>query len=407
LNQSEWKDRDIEDLVKRLPQIQDDRPSQYIQARMERQKKKSQASFKRFIPAVAALAAIFIMVLLAPTVLNQLTETSMEKSESGTADSSRGSEDKIEMAPQQKKTEILPESSNDEKVAMTDDGQEETSELTMSENLKEPKERLSLYEEDLEGKEFYSFGLVSPDAVPIPVSIVEEPREEDWLTRHEQLAEKLPETDWGLEDYLPLKGDLSLDKNKVIFTLNSEHSYSGSSAVEYAFFHSLQYSYQHKGLEELVLKDHDGSVPHFSSMGEFSKIDLNEKVHTAYYLYSPNGRDRFLVPDNINRGGIKESMEAMKNADSGLFQSVIPKDINFSVTETDGLVTISFLNELDLETLDEQIALEMFEGILLTSRSCGFEKAKFENIKQQSWNGFNFYGPIETPISPNKKSLMN
>ncbi|CAN7340624.1 hypothetical protein [Rossellomorea sp. LjRoot5] len=407
MNKSEWKDRDIEYLIKKLPQIKDDRTSQYIQARMESRKKKSQASFKRFIPAVAALAAIFIMVLLAPTVLNQLTETSMDKPETGTADSTGSSENNMEMASREKKTELPPESRKEEKVAVTEDNQKENNKLTMSEDPQEPKKRLSLYEDDIKGKELYNFGLVSPDAVPIPVSIVEEQKKEDWLTRHEQIAEKLPETDWGLEDYLPLNGDVSFDKNKVIFTLRPDHSYSGRSAVEYAFYHSLQYSFQHKGLEEVVLKNQDGSVPQFSSMGEFSSVDLNENTHSAYYLYSPNGKDRFLVPDNINRGGTKEAIQAMKSAETGLFQSVIPKEINFIVAEADEVVTISFLNELDLTSLDEQTAQEMIEGILLTSRSSGYESARFENIKQESWNGFDFTGPIKTPISPNKKSLLN
>ncbi|MCA1058281.1 hypothetical protein LCL96_05015 [Rossellomorea aquimaris] len=404
MNQSEWKDRDIEDLVRKLPHIKDDRSSQSIHARMERQKKKNQLSFKRFTPAVATLAAIFILFLLAPAVLNQFSEQSMEKSESGMADTSGSTEEKIEISTKMKEPEV---SDKEEKAAVAENGLEEQESLTVAEDLEEPKERLSLYEEDLNGKEFYSFGLVSPDAVPIPVSIVDEQTDEDWLSRHEQLAEKLPETDWGLEDYLPLDGEFSLDRNKVVFTLDADHSYSGSSAVEYAFYHSLQYSFQHKGIEEVVLKNPDGTVPQFSSTGEFSKVDLNEEGHTAYYLYSPNGRDRFLVPDNINRGGIKESLEAMKNAETGLFQSVIPKDINFSVTEGDQWVTISFLNELDLDTFDEQTALELIEGILLTSRSSGFKQARFDNIKQESWSGFDFNEPIKTPISPNKKSLVN
>ncbi|PFG05862.1 hypothetical protein [Bacillus sp. es.034] len=405
MNQSEWKDRDIEDLIKKLPQIKDDRTSHYFHAEMEKKTKKSQTPFKRFIPAVAALAAIFIMVLLAPTVLNQLTDTSMEKSGSG---AERGSsENKGEIASLQKESERPPQSSKEGKIAVTEAHPKENSKLAMSEDLKESPKKLSLYEEDLEGKEFYSFGLVSPEAVPIPVTIVEEQRQEDWLTRHEQIGEELPETDWGLEDYLPLDGDVSLDKNKVIFTLAPDHSYSGSSAVEYAFYHSLQYSFQHKGLEKVVLKNQDGSVPQFSSTGEFSSVGLNEKTYSAYYLYSPNGTDRFLVPDNINRGGIKESIQAMKSAETGLFQSVIPKDINFNVTEADEVVTISFLNELDLTTLEEQTAQEMIEGILLTSRSSGFESARFENIKQESWNGFDFTEPIETPISPNKKSVVH
>ncbi|PFA63860.1 hypothetical protein CN378_16350 [Bacillus sp. AFS015802] len=404
MNQSEWKDRDIEELIKRLPQIKDDRTSQYIHARMDR-KKKRPYSFKRFIPAVAALAAIFILFLLAPPVLNQFSETGMEKSESDMSVSSGNSEGKMELAPERKESVAQTEAKKEDQAALTESGEKENNPL--SEDLKEPHTRLSLYKDDLMGKEFYSFGLVSTDAVPIPVSVVDEPTGEDWLARHEQIAEELPEAEWGLEDYLPLDGEFSLDKDRVIFTLDSHHSYSGSSAVEYAFYHSLQYSFQHKGLDEVILREHDGSVPEFSSTGEFSKIDLNEKDHTAYYLYSPNGRDRFLVPDNINRGSIKESIQAMKTAETGLFQSVIPKDINFSVTEADGVVTFSFLNELDLNTLDEMAALEMIEGILLTSKSSGFDEARFENIKQETWNGFDFTGPIETPISPNKKSLIN
>lgn len=408
MNQSDWKDREIEDLVKQLPHIKDNRTPQSIYSKMERHTKKTFVPFRRYMPAFAALTAIFILFLLAPAVMDQLTDKSMENSELSTAGST---ENKAQLHSDMKESEVPLETNKDEKIALTENAKKENSQLMISEDQSEREagsiERLSLYEEDLEGKGLYSFGLVSPDAVPIPVSIVDEPAEKNWLFRHEQIAKKLPETNWGLEDYLPLKGEFSLDDNKVIFTLDSDHSYSGSSAAEYAFYYSLQYSFLHRGFKEIVLKEHDGSVPQFSSTGELSKIDLNEEDHSAYYMYSPDGKERFLVPDNVNRGNVKDSIQAMSNADTDLFQSVIPKNINFNVTESDGLVTISFRNQLDLEAMDDQIALEMLEGILLTSRSSGYENAQFENIKQESWNGFDFNGPIETPISPNRKRLAN
>lgn len=412
MKQSEWKDRDIEDLVKKLPQIKDDRTPQSIYAKMERQNKKTFIALNRFIPTVAALAAVFIMVMLAPTLLNQFNENSMEKSEmkstesSGEETATNSAQDSL--AKSDDKSEMIHDT---DKAQMTDE--KDNSEFSMAETEKglQPttSERLSLYEEDLEGKDYYSYGLVSPEAVPVPISIVDRPAkgEEGWLTRHEEIAGKLPEGEWGMEDFLPLKGKFTLGENKVIFTLDSEHSYSGGSAVEYAFYHSLLYSFQHKGLNEVVLQEQDGSVPEFSSTGEFSKIDLNEDVHTAYYLYSPNGRERFLVPDNINRGNVKESIQAMKNSETSLFQSVIPKNINISVKESEEYLTINFLNELDIETLDNETAMEMIEGILLTSKSSGYERVQFENIKQESWNGFMFNEPIETPISPNKKTFEN
>ncbi|WRP05118.1 hypothetical protein U9J35_14450 [Rossellomorea aquimaris] len=412
MKQSEWKDRDIEDLVKKLPQIKDDRTPQSIYAKMESKNKKTFFAFNRFIPTVAALAAIFIMVMLAPTVLNQFNENSMEKSEMKSTESSGGdsatNSAQDSLAKSDDKSEMTHDTDKDRITADKDN-----SELSMAGTEKDLQpttaERLSLYKEDLEGQDYYSYGLISPEAVPVPISIVDRQADgqEGWMTRHEEIAGELPEGEWGMEDFLPLKGEFTLGENKVIFTLDPEHSYSGASAVEYAFYHSLLYSFQHKGLNEVVLQEQDGSVPEFSSTGEFSKIDLNENVHTAYYLYSPNGRERFLVPDNINRGNVKESIQAMKSSETSLFQSVIPKNINISVTETDGDLTINFLNELDIETLDNETAMEMIEGILLTSKSSGYERVQFENIKQESWNGFMFNGPIETPISPNKKTFEN
>ncbi|MGM0852925.1 MAG: hypothetical protein ACQEWI_10000 [Bacillota bacterium] len=412
MKQSEWKDRDIEDLVKKLPQIKDDRTPQSIYAKMERQNKKTFFAFNRFIPTVAALAAIFIMVMLAPTVLNQFNENSMEKSEMKSMESlgeeSATNSAQDSLGKSNDKSAMIPDSDKDQMTAEKDNN-----ELSMAETEKDLQpttaERLSLYAEDLEGQDYYSYGLVSPEAVPVPISIIDRPAEgeEDWLTRHEEIAGELPEGEWGMEDFLPLKGKFTSGENKVIFTLDSEHSYSGGSAVEYAFYHSLLYSFQHKGLNEVVLQEQDGSVPEFSSTGEFSKIDLNEAVHTAYYLYSPNGRERFLVPDNINRGNVKESIQAMKHTETSLFQSVIPKNINISVTESEGDLTINFLNELDIESLDNETAMEMIEGILLTSKSSGYERVQFENIKQERWNGFMFNEPIETPISPNKKTFEN
>ncbi|MCA1063232.1 GerMN domain-containing protein [Rossellomorea sp. AcN35-11] len=404
MKKSEWKDRDIEELVRKLPQISDDRTPQSIYANIERQNKKRLISFNRVIPTVAALAVMFILVMLAPSVLNQFNEESMEKSEMNSLESS----DKTTGNTAQE-SEHHPKLGNSEMKESS--VQEETSQFSMAVEEREGNpvaaDKLSLYKEDLEGNDFYSYGLISPEAIPVPISVVDEQGEEadGWLVRQEELAGKLPEGSWGMEEYHPLKGNFEMGDNRILFTLDEGHPYSGSSAVEYAFYHSLLYSFQYKDVNEIVLQEHDGSVPQFSSTGEFPRIELNENVHTAYYLYSPNGKERFLVPDNINRGNIKKSIQAMKNPDRNVFQSVIPKNINISVSDSDDDLTINFLNELDIEALHHDRALEMIEGLLLTSKSSGYEKVKFENIKQQKWNGFDFQEPIETPIGPNKKRL--
>ncbi len=97
----------------------------------------------------------------------------------------------------------------------------------------------------------------------------------------------------------------------------------------------------------------------------------------------------------------------MKSSDSRFYESVIPKELNISVKESGKYVTINFLNELDLESMNSRSAMELVEGLLLTAKSSGYEKVVFHNIKQGNWGGFDFNQPIETPISANKKTLEN
>ncbi|BCB04578.1 hypothetical protein [Bacillus sp. KH172YL63] len=402
MKKSEWKDRDIEELVKKLPHIKDERDPRTIYAQLERQSKKRPALTKRFVPAIAALAALFILVLLAPALIGQMDEKSMENAEMSTSDSagSSGENKKVEEEQLSEKEEAPKQNMS----LMESYDAEESTEISPEVS---GRERLSLYEEDLKGNHFYTFGLVSKDAVPVPISVIDHESGGDWLTRHEQIAGKLPETDWGLEDFLPLKGEFSLKDKTVMYRLAADHPYSGSSAMEYAFYYSLLYSFQHKGMNEIMLQTEDGSVPQFSTMGELKDIDLKDETHSAYYMYSPNDKDRFLVTDNIERESVKDSIQAMKDPDSDLFQSVIPHHVEISVEESDDVIAIRFQDELDLDALGETAGLEMIEGMLLTLRGFGIEKVRFENIRQESWNGFLFNEPVETPISPNKKMIVN
>ncbi len=84
LKQSEWKDRDIKELIKKLPAIKDDRHPNFIYSRILQENNKNLIVFKRFIPTMAAIIALCIVVLLSPTIVDHLqsgqnNEKSMDK----------------------------------------------------------------------------------------------------------------------------------------------------------------------------------------------------------------------------------------------------------------------------------------------------------------------------------------
>ncbi|WP_064090989.1 hypothetical protein [Rossellomorea aquimaris] len=398
MKQSDWKDREIEDLIRKLPKVKDNQSPEYLYSKIKVRKQKSFTVLRRFIPTFALIAALFIIVLLSPSILNQSNDSSSGANK--TADHS--SEDRAEEAEMSKSLYSDAKdttSANDTQLSMS----EEQPVMTP-----QAPDRLSLFQEDLTGKEYYTFGLISKDAIPVPVTVVtnKEPSFTS-LEQFEKMSKNLPQAEWGMDEYLPFKGEFREgdSENEVVFTIAENHSYSGSSAIEYAFYHSLLYSFRYKDVTKIQIVNKDGSVPQFSTMGELSTIDLTNTIHSPYYLYTPNGKDRYLVQDNIDRGNVSEAINAMKNPDSSLFQTVIPENINMSITESNEYVTIEFQEELNMNSLDAQSALEMIEGLLLTAKSSGYNQVLFENIKEKTWNGFNFEGPITAPVSPNVKDI--
>ncbi|MEL3972389.1 hypothetical protein AAEO50_08870 [Rossellomorea oryzaecorticis] len=412
MKKSEWNDHDIKEMIKQLPRIKDDRHPSHIYSKVKKEKRPWN-SVRRFVPALVTLAALFIVVLLSPALISQLNQSNQDSAMEGSfSTDSSGGEAKTATESPANELDSDPGPAQDPKeesqLKMAEDNDKYSESITTPETELQ-HERLSVFKEDVADKDYYSYGVVSADAIPVPVSVITkaEENQKDWVEQYETISNLLPESDWGFQDYFPIKGDLSLGENKetVLLTMDENHPYSGSSAIESNFYQSLLYSFEEKDVKEIILQNKDGSTPEFSHYGTLSSIPLNQDLHHAFYSYSPNGRDRYLVPDPVNRKNVKQSIGAMKETPSGLFKSVIPEHLSMDVTESDDMVIVTFNEKVDLDSMNFQSAQELIEGILLTARSSGYEKVQFQNIVQGKWNGFNFAHPIETPLSPNKKSL--
>ncbi|MGR3764879.1 hypothetical protein [Rossellomorea sp. NS-SX7] len=408
MRKSEWNDRDIEEMIKQMPKIKDDRHPSHIYSKMK-MGKKPWNSLRRYVPALVTLAALFIVVLLSPALMSQLSGEDSAMEGAFSTDSSGGEAKTAKDSPSTESDSGLAQDSNGEsQLKMAEEHDKETETLLAPE--KEPQhERLSVFKEDVAEKDFYSYGLVSGDAIPVPVSVVAavDQSQKDWVEHYETISGRLPETEWGFQDYFPIKGDLTLseDKKSVVLILEENHPYSGSSAIESNFYQSLLYSFEEKDVKEINLQYKDGSTPEFSHYGPLSSIPLNQDLHHAFYSYSPGGHGSYLVPGSISSKNVKQSIEAMKETPSEFFKSVIPESISMDVTEAENVVTVRFNKTVDLNSMNFHHAQEFIEGILLTAKSSGYEKVQFQNIEQEQWNGFTFTEPLATPLSPNKKKL--
>jgi Sporulation and spore germination len=412
LKKSDWNDREVEDLLKQLPKIHDARSRSMISSEVEKERKPF-GRIQRYVPAFVAAAALFIVVLLAPALITQMSGKDSAMEGAPSTDSSAGDAKVAEDPPSaESKSEVSRDSVSEEEnqLQMAEESDKDNKE-TQSLTEEEKHERLSLFKEDIDGRDYYTFGLVSSDALTVPVSVLTAAQSEgnrtDWVERYENTSKNLPEDEWGFQDYLPIRGDFSLSENKenVILTLEGNHPYNESSAMESSFYQSLIFSFEDRGVKEITLQTKEGNAPEFSHFGTLSSIPLNQTLHRPFYSYSPDGKGRYLVPGTMNEKNVKESIEAMKETPSDLYQSVIPRRLSVNVTETDDRVIITFNEEVDLNSMTEQSAKELIEGILLTAKSSGYQKVQFQNIRQETWNGFNFSEPLETPVAPNKKSL--
>ncbi|OIU71189.1 GerMN domain-containing protein [Rossellomorea aquimaris] len=413
MKKSGWNDREVEDLLKKLPKLNDDRSRSLIYSRVEKERKRL-GGLQRYMPVLAAFAALFILVLLAPALMTKMSGEDSAMEGAYSTDSSAGEAKVAEDPPsaEESKSEVTRdyETEEENQLQMAEESDKDNKETqTLTELGKH--ERLSLFKEDIDGKDYYTFGLVSSDAMTVPVSVLAageaEGNRADWVEKYENTSKKIPENDWGFQDYLPIKGEFSISENKenVILTLEGNHPYNESSAMESSFYQSLVYSFEDRGMKEITLQTKEGNVPEFSHYGTLSSIPLNQTLHRPFYSYSPDGKGRYLVPGSMNEKNVKESIAAMKETPSDFYQSVIPRQLSVNVTETDDRVIVTFNEEVDLNSMTEQAAKELIEGILLTAKSSGYQKVQFQNIRQESWNGFTFTKPLETPVAPNKKSL--
>ncbi|WP_449620280.1 negative regulator of sigma-X activity, partial [Robertmurraya sp. Marseille-Q9965] len=336
MKRSEWNDKQLEDLLSNMPKIKDHRdPRDIYQNITIKMSKKKQRSW--VVPSVATAAAVLLLVILVPNVMNWNDSTSNSMQESKTAYDSadqpqmekmtESSEDSAGGKEDEAKINAVEDMENDEKMQMTSIEEEET--------------YTALYKEDTADKNVFTYAIPDEQGQNIvPVSIVV-PKEEgkELFEQYKEIMTSLKEEEWGLSEFYPLNAELSIsNKSTLNVNIPSDHSYRDGSINGPAFIQVLQDTAKTFGIKEVSLFTENKEGIDLGNNGNMKNLELVDDGNHAYYFHYPEKKPEqlYIVPFNQPYKSIEEAFNAMKENIAVGLNASIPQDINIEEIKSSG-----------------------------------------------------------------------
>lgn len=401
MSHDNWDDKKIEDLLEKVPKIHDRRSKEDVFNRLKADglfddeplstNSQNTRQNRRFnwIPIAISIAAVILLTILVPSFMKQYS------------------------------TDITEQSATIEKARSMDIQKTEISQSTTQENMsilstKAADIRTAIYPEELEGNTVFRLGLASDDAdsIPITVLIPNDIIHQDFgditptgVELYNHYAPLFDESAIGFTDYHPYAGTITEFDEQVIHTLPNNPPYDMASASMTTYLASLVDTFGHSYEEASILAE-DGSAFIFSEVGEPSApIPLKgESTQYNYFRHTQSDGTTYLAPNfRESFSTVEDAIRAMKEENNDIYQSVILPNVDFKVAVQNKVVTVTFTEEVDLDSFDQVQAMQMIEGILLTAANFDMT-VQFENIAQTGWQGFDFTTALPMPVGPNEIS---
>ncbi|AND41283.1 hypothetical protein [Cytobacillus oceanisediminis] len=422
MKESKWSDEQLQELLRQLPKIKDDRDPrdiyQTIEIKMGKQKNKTW-----ILPSIAAAAALLLLFILVPNLMSwqESADKQVEsKADQSTSSEQITSENNTFLEAKEEDSELIAQEKGSEEQDQAELSAEPEAEAEVNDEEISQKTVASessptaVYEEDLAGKEVLTYAIpdqAAQNIVPVSVLVDENPARTKFELFEDTMG-RLTEDEWGLEDYYPLKANFTYDQGNKMLTVDvpADHPYSMSSTTELLLEKVLSNIMNNLDIEKINLMT-EGEIgiefSHYGYREEF--IPENSNGNLIYYFLYPNGADStpFLVPLREQLNSIKDALTAMKqNRTENNLQASIPEDIDFETEEIqDGKLLIRFNNESEI--IDDESTLHAIEAILLTAKDFDFDTVKLENADVDKIGKFDLTEELKVPIAANKRDLPN
>jgi hypothetical protein len=395
MKRSEWSDHELEQLLRQMPKIKDNRePHDIYQSLSLKAKKKKRPVW--IIPSAASIAAALLLFLLAPNIWQGINGN----------DSAQAPKEETQIARgDQSDSRIMEKASpdNQENLEITDNpGLTGMSILAASET--------AIYEEDIVDQDIFTYWIPDQNAsIIVPISILVPKGNETWLEKYQAHTEKLTEAQWGLSDYYPLNAHLTMTDDQTLnIDVPEGHSYGNGSASETEFFKVIKkFPDMNHNIQHITLSTNGKPGMMFGNIGEVKDVDISsEQGKSAYYLFTPNDSNApFLVPSVNLYSDIKSAFSAMKSNVEENYGLKTPLSFDFEIVSSDKPNLVLTLKE-DVPFTDEPKYIYAIESILLTAKEFGYETVKFEGTTVGQVGRFNLQNELKVPVAANKVFLQ-
>jgi hypothetical protein len=421
MSNNKWSEQEIDQLLSQVPKLKDTRSKDEVLKRLQQDQRLVEGTQKKrklWIPLAVAVAALITLTLLGATLINQPNsllnsafDSSSESEKSTDMDSATSDDDKTSLTATEEETS---NESAEEAVTFDRATEKATSETEIAKSAEAPVESklTSAYSSDVENHTVFQIGLVSQDALVVPVTflIPNDQIQKDFgnlspntLQLYEQYADDIKEKDLGFTEYHPFMGTFEVDQDQLIHRLPKEHDYDLSSATLYTYDLSLQYTFE--GFAEIVHQNENGSQANFDQVGPKTPTVLKNGLYkTNVFPYKDPTGHVYMMP-NVNEtfNNVPDAMYALKTPPNDFYENVIPRSVTYSVKEIQGIFHIKFTEPLELHSFSEEQSSQIIESLVLTGATFDVQ-LQLDNVIEEQWNGIDLTQPIEQPVGLNKYS---
>ncbi|WP_078413637.1 GerMN domain-containing protein [Priestia abyssalis] len=341
----QWDKKQIEELLTRMPKLQDGRSAQEVYRNVQQRIEKSDGKPKRFwlMPGLASVAVALLLVVLALPLLpireqevpvpgqNQLT---MEK-------------------------EINP-AVKEEKL---------NRKVSIQPSLLKP-----------EGKKYIT--VAAPDRniqFVVPLTYMVKQEGDTLVQTLEGTAAAMNEERLGLSRNIIQDLHVSDDQNKVTVQVKEDHPFGNGSASENMFIDSIEETFRWLPYDKVEFTTDDHKGISLGNMGELAELPINHFLRKAYLTYQADeDYPKLLVPTVQSYESLQAAMEAMKRGDEMYeLRASIPTDVEIKEIKGDhSHLTVRFSENTKLS--NEESDVYMLHAIMLAARDFGYKSVQFE-----------------------------
>ncbi|QCJ43316.1 hypothetical protein FAY30_16180 [Bacillus sp. S3] len=396
MKKSEWSDRELEELLRQMPRIQDHRDPRDIYQNLSLKKRKRKPWL---LPGIAAVAALLLFFILAPKLMDG-TNISFDQ----TTEEKSSATKEIAVADKDSNILLKKEDASSKEQAYTGTAQ---TELAKGGSI-----ITAVYDADVESGKVFTYWIPDPQAqILIPVStIINDTEEQSWLTVYTKNMENLKEAEWGLSDFYPLKVTMVLDEktNTVLVDVPADHQYGQGAATETNFLNILKKDIASNSSSIKKIKFSTNGVPgiELGNYGSMNELDVVQETKHAFLFYYPEGSEiPYLTTTKETFNDINQAIEAMKSDQPqlGLKSSLKPLLPLHDVSVIDKTLYVSLKGNTSLQ--DNQQTTTSFESLLMTAKEFGLEKVVVKDSVLPHIGPFDLSLEQKVPLAPNLQNI--